>query len=648
MGDEILNESQEEAKQEQKEMEQEDKSAASEKTNPMPEPATEEKSSDSEKAPEEENGEAKQDEEETTVEKLSGKVDPLLDAAKAKGDEYFDKGLSMGRDLYDKHKDRGFKVYDAIMNFKDDVHYGKKELLKQMNTGVSAVKEKVANTKFGQWVTKKKEERAAKKAAEAEKPKEPGFFSKLWTNIKTGVSAAKNKVENSKFAGAVKSTASKARNAIVNNPVVQLAKTGVSALKSKVADSKAGKWIAAKMEERAAKKAAEAGKPKEPGFFSKTWDKVKTGVSAVKDSVVNSKFGKRVSKEVSKGKEWVDVQKKWLNEKKKRLEMEKNKFLDEVDDREHERRMAYESRRDPEYRKHYEALVEELKQNPGIKDLQGSISRGELDSFMNDLESGKEEKEEETSVAQKIGGTLEDKSETISDAVSSKVGLSEKQNANVASGIAAVGNVIKAGDSLKDTIQASKKKGAIEDLANTDEMKDDELLQKGAKYAIANYEKKTVNSALETAQSAVSAVGNIADIVPGGSLVSTVASAVNMGLQGAQKIANAKMDKTTRKMGMKGIIGGVAGYKALKSKYNLKAPEMRRAMREVLGMRTDDDVVNADRGKTSVDISSRAQNGDKNAQNLLNTMGAKTQDEAFTNMGGSEINRRTYGKTAFS
>ncbi|MFR8775303.1 MAG: hypothetical protein ACLVFU_05470 [Eggerthellaceae bacterium] len=45
----------------------------------------------------------------------------------------------------------------------------------------------IKGSKLGQWVSRKKEERAKKKAEEALKPKEPGKFSKFMTGAKLGV-----------------------------------------------------------------------------------------------------------------------------------------------------------------------------------------------------------------------------------------------------------------------------------------------------------------------------------------------------------------------------------------------------------------------------------------------------------------------------
>jgi hypothetical protein len=417
-------------------------------------------------------------------------------------------------------------------------------------------------------------------------------------------------------------------------------------VKSKLADSKLGKWIGKKMEERAAKKAAEAGKPKEPGLLSRAFTSVKTGVTALKDKVVNSKLGQRVSKEITKGKEWIGEQKKWLDAKKERLNEEKNKLLDEVDDHEHERRMAYESKRDPEYRKHYDELLDELRQNPGIKDLQGSVSRGEIDEFMNKMESGKDEDEE--SKGQKIGGFLEDNSDKIEEYAPevTKGKMSEDTASGVASGVSAAGSFIKMGDNIGTAISATKKRNEIEALAKTDEMKDDALSQRVASYAADAKNKEGMNASFDALQNFTSGVGSVADIIPGGELVSKVASGLGKGVQLVQKMANSSLDKQTRKMGLKGIIGGVKGYKALKSKYNLKAPEMRRAMREVLGMRTEDDVVNADRANISNKMAKRIDSKDSNALKMSDTLGAKTNKEIFKTIGGQNISTRSYSKKA--
>lgn len=142
----------------------------------------------------------------------------------------------------------------------------------------------IKGSKLGQWVSRKKEERAKKKAEEALKPKEPGKFSKFMTGAKNWVS--------------------------------DKAKSAGTAIK----ESKLGQWVSRKKEERAKKKAAEA--QKEPGWFKKTaaaaGEKIKSGAGWVKDKAV--KGGTWVKNKAVKAGKWLSKKKDdisdWIEEKK--------------------------------------------------------------------------------------------------------------------------------------------------------------------------------------------------------------------------------------------------------------------------------------------------------------------------------------------
>ena len=142
----------------------------------------------------------------------------------------------------------------------------------------------IKGSKLGQWVSRKKEERAKKKAEEALKPKEPGKFSKFMTGAKNWVS--------------------------------DKAKSAGTAIK----ESKLGQWVSRKKEERAKKKAAEA--QKEPGWFKKTaaaaGEKIKSGAGWVKDKAV--KGGTWVKNKAVKAGKWISKKKDdisdWIEEKK--------------------------------------------------------------------------------------------------------------------------------------------------------------------------------------------------------------------------------------------------------------------------------------------------------------------------------------------
>jgi hypothetical protein len=94
---------------------------------------------------------------------------------------------------------------------------------------------------------------------------------------------------------------------------------------------------------------------------------------------------------------------------------------------------------------------------------------------------------------------------------------------------------------------------------------------------------------------------------------------------------NAKNDKETRKMSIKGIMGGVEGYKALKEKYKMKAPEMRYAMLEVLGLQSEQDIVNADVGNLATKVYNSDSKGSRKVRG-----DAENLAKIYENGGGNE------------
>ncbi len=131
----------------------------------------------------------------------------------------------------------------------------------------------IKGSKLGQWVSRKKEERAKKKAEEALKPKEPGKVSQFFTGAKNWVA----------------DKATSAGNAIK--------------------ESKLGQWVSRKKEEHAKKKAEEA--QKEPGWFKKTaaaaGQKIKSGAGWVKDKAVSA--GKWAMKKKEDISDWIEDKK---------------------------------------------------------------------------------------------------------------------------------------------------------------------------------------------------------------------------------------------------------------------------------------------------------------------------------------------------
>jgi hypothetical protein len=623
MDSELLNESQEESKKEEKEMEQEDKAekGAAESENPMPdqsptggeseggeskgeEPAggeTEggetkggEAEGDESKGGEtkgeepegekEENGKDEDEEDDTFVGKASKKAEPLLNKAKGFGEFLLQKYVKYTQ------KEKSHKVGDFLSNMADNVHYARKGIWKKIKSGVSALKGKAKNSPFGKWVTKKKEEREAKKAAEAGKPKKPGFFGKIWGAVKTGAGFLKDKITNTGF----------------------------------------GKWVTKKKEERAAKKAAEAEKPDEPGFFSRTFSKIKTGVGKAVDWAMNTKVGKRMKKEYDKGKEWFNEQKKWVDEKLEAFKEAKD-LKDEADAaHNHERRIANLSKKDPDYGKRYKELVEELKKNEGVKDLQNSISRDDIAKIMKELEAGKEDGEKK-STGQKVANGFDKASTAVGKSYKVFSGISEAQ---AEFGSDSLGMISEAITVLDDTVklkESQKEVDRTEGLKNDEDVKKDDIANRYNQLQNQKAKNTRNNSAINLTKDTVTLAGDAIEKTGVGKIANIAKNVTNFSLEVGRAAMNAKNDKETRKMSIKGIMGGVEGYKALKEKYKMKAPEMRYAMLEVLGLQSEQDIVNADVGNLATKVYNSDSKGSRKVRG-----DAENLAKIYENGGGNE------------
>jgi hypothetical protein len=504
---------------------------------------------------------------------------------------------------------------------------------KQEHAEKKAEKEKKKAEEKAAKEKKKAEEKAEKerkKAEEAKKPKEPGFLGKTWNKVKTGVAAAKD--------------------SIANSGVGQW----FAKQKQKHAEKKA---------EKARKKAEEAKKPKEPGFISKTWDKIKTGATAAKDAVADSKFGKAVSKgwnnvktgvgkvkakaskfvdtvsgEFGKAKDWAGKQIAWGKGMLDKGKAAWNKIKDDFSDNEAERRIQLMSETDEKYRERLNNLMEELKNNEGLKEIQSSVESGEIDEMLDDLEKGKKD---DSSILSTIGGKMESNASTVKEKASDHFSLSDKTGNILGGVVSGGGTLLKTADNVKGVVKNFKQANAVQNAVKGSDNAD---LQQVAGNIAAESNKQAAGGIFDAAENLVGGAQKIGEKVPGAKLLAKTGGTVLKGLiKGGKFLLTSGMDKKTRKAGIKHALGGVAVYKKLKEKYKMKAPEMRYAIRRVLGMRSDDDVASSDKAVLSGKVTSMKESGNKHAAALMNASGAKTKADLYRKQGGkAQIERRAY------
>lgn len=484
----------------------------------------------------------------------------------------------------------------------------------------------IKGSKLGQWVSRKKEERAKKKAEEALKPKEPGKFSKFMTGAKNWVS--------------------------------DKAKSAGSAIK----ESKLGQWVSRKKEERAKKKAAEA--QKEPGWFKKTaaaaGEKIKSGAGWVKDKAV--KGGTWVkNKAVKAG--------KWLSKKK-----------DDISDWIEEKKQAYADHDDQRYLKRLVrkggasvlnsiALADQdLKhgEHSGNVKHRAEALRDydeEKRQFMTDEESkaAKAAKKAEPLSAGKVLDAVGDNVDVVGsvmsahdarkrgnsqqaaldsmDAINSGMGYVTKGLSSLdLPGLSAVGDVAEMGTTIGKlgihSYQKHKLNGVDEagQTAGVDEA--DQKYMRIAHSGYGNTLDQDIRSGVgDVAKYGISALGSGLSAVTGG-VSSTVAKGLNKAVDlGVSHMNSSAREKTDSEIGYEDIFGSVDAAKKFKSKHSIDKNTMEILMRRNTGSRSMSDLADRSRYEAArVNHQYLAREGDNGAKKMMAAFGEKNFEQTPLSM----------------
>ena len=484
----------------------------------------------------------------------------------------------------------------------------------------------IKGSKLGQWVSRKKEERAKKKAEEALKPKEPGKFSKFMTGAKNWVS--------------------------------DKAKSAGTAIK----ESKLGQWVSRKKEERAKKKAAEA--QKEPGWFKKTaaaaGEKIKSGAGWVKDKAV--KGGTWVkNKAVKAG--------KWLSKKK-----------DDISDWIEEKKQAYADHDDQRY-------LKRLVRNGGASALNAialadqDLKHGEYSGnvkhraealrdydeekrqFMTDEESkaAKAAKKAEPLSAGKVLDAVGDNVDVVGsvmsahdarkrgnsqqaaldsmDAINSGMGYVTKGLSSLdLPGLSAVGDVAEMGTTIGKlgihSYQKHKLNGVDEagQTAGVDEA--DQKYMRIAHSGYGNTLDQDIRSGVgDVAKYGISALGSGLSAVTGG-VSSTVAKGLNKAVDlGVSHMNSSAREKTDSEIGYEDIFGSVDAAKKFKSKHSIDKNTMEILMRRNTGSRSMSDLADRSRYEAArVNHQYLAREGDNGAKKMMAAFGEKNFEQTPLSM----------------
>ena len=484
----------------------------------------------------------------------------------------------------------------------------------------------IKGSKLGQWVSRKKEERAKKKAEEALKPKEPGKFSKFMTGARNWVS--------------------------------DTAKSAGTAIK----ESKLGQWVSRKKEERAKKKAAEA--QKEPGWFKKTaaaaGEKIKSGAGWVKDKAV--KGGTWVkNKAVKAG--------KWLSKKK-----------DDISDWIEEKKQAYADHDDQRYLKRLvrkggaSALNAIALADQDLKhgEYSGNVKHRaealrdydeEKRQFMTDEESkaAKAAKKAEPLSAGKVLDAVGDNVDVVGsvmsahdarkrgnsqqaaldsmDAINSGMGYVTKGLSSLdLPGLSAVGDVAEMGTTIGKlgihSYQKHKLNGVDEagQTAGVDEA--DQKYMRIAHSGYGNTLDQEIRSGVgDVAKYGISALGSGLSAVTGG-VSSTVAKGLNKAVDlGVSHMNSSAREKTDSEIGYEDIFGSVDAAKKFKSKHSIDKNTMEILMRRNTGSRSMSDLADRSRYEAArVNHQYLAKEGDNGAKKMMAAFGEKNFEQTPLSM----------------
>lgn len=484
----------------------------------------------------------------------------------------------------------------------------------------------IKGSKLGQWVSRKKEERAKKKAEEALKPKEPGKFSKFMTGAKNWVS--------------------------------DKAKSAGTAIK----ESKLGQWVSRKKEERAKKKAAEA--QKEPGWFKKTaaaaGEKIKSGAGWVKDKAV--KGGTWVkNKAVKAG--------KWLSKKK-----------DDISDWIEEKKQAYADHDDQRYLKRLvrkggaSALNAIALADQDLKhgEYSGNVKHRaealrdydeEKRQFMTDEESkaAKAAKKAEPLSAGKVLDAVGDNVDVVGsvmsahdarkrgnsqqaaldsmDAINSGMGYVTKGLSSLdLPGLSAVGDVAEMGTTIGKlgihSYQKHKLNGVDEagQTAGVDEA--DQKYMRIAHSGYGNTLDQEIRSGVgDVAKYGISALGSGLSAVTGG-VSSTVAKGLNKAVDlGVSHMNSSAREKTDSEIGYEDIFGSVDAAKKFKSKHSIDKNTMEILMRRNTGSRSMSDLADRSRYEAArVNHQYLAKERDNGAKKMMAAFGEKNFEQTPLSM----------------
>ncbi len=410
------------------------------------------------------------------------------------------------------------------------------------------------------------------------------------------------------------------------------------------------------------------GKEEKPGFFKRTWGKIKTGASRAK-----RKGLKAVSKDPD--------------------DMTDDEFNEHLKDLEGEGDIGYASR--------YYELIDELskmpslmaltKQSEGQKDKEEAVDEAVKDTQKEqdseEAPAGKEEiakkaqeepaKAEETAKKENAPGKIEtaEKAETEEAPARTDKEAEEIETAETPARIEAATESAEAEESpakeeATEKAEAENTPADIEEEHHSEETQSDkssvarQIVGETAKVAVENKDKavgiyknsrrqKTLEKlagqtdntsskgrsyrymAAQTNKEktqagfdiATTAVNTVSDMLQRfgsskvGDIAGKIAGYINKALAFGKDFMSKRIEKKAIKDGIKGLVGGNDAYRKLKDKYRLHGQDMRRAIRTAAKHSSVTDLINADKDKLSDEYAKNVKDKDSGVADVMGLAG---------------------------
>ena len=389
-------------------------------------------------------------------------------------------------------------------------------------------------------------------------------------------------------------------------------------------------------------------------FFKGIWGGIKTGATWIGNKIKNSKAGiitatyaaktaklvKGVVNDVKQAVGWV-VKTAVGKIEQMKDEYDEYSFEDRmtrISEEENKKKENGEDVPKEDYRTRYLALTEELKEK--LASVRENIKRRE------DIEAALSEMEDNTVVTMPNNEEVDADEWRTDDA---ELG----SDSDLANFLLDVGTSLIPGEQLGKIVNSLGKMGSesgrVDKFRKRKKMMDainatskNELIRRVSKYAKDNAELKEMQAGFDVALhilNGATAAGTMLGVAPlaaGAKFASSVTS-------GIKSIATSSKKRSGVKNGIKDMLGGREGYYALKAKYKMHAPEMRRAVRDALGVATSEDAVTADKWELSHLMHERTKQGpmDRDTDRMVAVAGGTSEKKFDALQGaGTSVRRR--------